>query len=261
MSFASLIAITEPLDGGFALGVPETWHQGRTAYGGFSAAVALSAALRVGGEGLAPLRSAVLSFVGPVYGVVEVRARVLRKGKNATWICAELTREGDVVTTATFVFMGPVESTLHINDCPPPAGLIAPEVAKVYQPHTFKPVFIGENFEVRFALPRSDEKRPELCWWLRLKDRSGLDPMTEIMLIGDALPPGVLSLLDPSTPASSMTWQVNLFTPAPVTRDGWFLLRSTGDYAEQGCSSQRMNIWNADGAPMASGMQSVAVFG
>ncbi len=261
MSFATLIAGAELLEGGFSVTVPETWHQGRTAYGGFSAAVALTAALRVGGEELPPLRSAVISFVGPVYGAVEARARVLRKGKNATWIAAELTRGGEVVSTATFVFMGPVQSGLHLNDCPPPAGLIAPEVAKVYQPHAFIPLFLGANFEVRFALPRSDDKRPVLCRWVRLKDRSGIDPMTEVMLIGDALPPGVLPMMAPSTPVSSMTWQVNLLTPAPKTRDGWFLLRSTGDYAEQGCSSQTMGIWNADGAPIASGMQSVALFG
>ena len=59
----------------------------------------------------------------------------------------------------------------------------------------------------------------------------------------------------------TMQWQANLLTPAPRTREGWWLLRSTGDYAEQGCSSQRMAIWSADGEPMMAGMQSVAVFG
>ena len=58
-----------------------------------------------------------------------------------------------------------------------------------------------------------------------------------------------------------MHWQINLLTPAPFTRDGWYLLRSVGDYAEQGCSSQRMAIWNTDGAPVLAGMQSVALFG
>ena len=60
---------------------------------------------------------------------------------------------------------------------------------------------------------------------------------------------------------SSMTWLVNLLTPAPVTRDGWWLLRSRGSYAENGCSSQDMAVWSADGVPIASGMQSIAVFG
>jgi acyl-CoA thioesterase len=261
MSFAELIAGAESREDGLALAVPEMWLQGRTAYGGFSAAVALAAAVKVGGEGLPPLRSAAVSFVGPAYGTLEARARVLRRGKNATWIGAELTREGEVTATATFVFMGPVESALHLNDCPPPAGFNLPEVGANYKPHPLMPVFLLENFEARFAVPKSSEKLPELCWWVRLKVREGLDPMSELLLIGDALPPGVLPLLGAGVPVSSMTWQVNLLTPAPVTRDGWFMLRSRGDYAEKGCSSQTMGIWNADGAPVASGMQSVAVFG
>jgi hypothetical protein len=85
--------------------------------------------------------------------------------------------------------------------------------------------------------------------------------MVELLLCADALPPGVMSLLTPRTPVSTMQWQVNLLTPTPTTREGWWLLRSTGDYAEKGCSSQRMAIWNADGAPMLAGMQSVALFG
>ncbi len=261
MSFAELIAGAESREDGLTFAVPDTWLQGRTAYGGFSAAVALSAAMKVCGEGLPPLRSAVVSFVGPAYGTLEARARVLRRGKNATWIGAELTRAGEVTATATFVFMGPVESALHLNDCPVPEGFNLPENGASYKPHPLMPVFLRENFEARFAIPKSDERVPDLCWWVRLKDRAGLDPMSEVLLIGDALPPGVLPLLGAGVPVSSMTWQVNLLTARPVTRDGWFMLRSRGDYAEAGCSSQTMAIWNADGAPVASGMQSIAVFG
>ena len=50
-------------------------------------------------------------------------------------------------------------------------------------------------------------------------------------------------------------------TAAPVTRDGWFLLHAAGNYAENGCSSQGMGVWDADGAPLATGMQSIAIFG
>ena len=39
------------------------------------------------------------------------------------------------------------------------------------------------------------------------------------------------------------------------------LLRAAGSYAENGCSSQDMAIWNADGQPVAAGMQSVGIFG
>ena len=83
----------------------------------------------VGGE-LPPLRSAQVSFVGPLYGEVEARARVLRRGKNATWVSAEVLRDGEVGLTASFVFMGPVESSLHLNDCRRPPALIPLDEAR-----------------------------------------------------------------------------------------------------------------------------------
>jgi acyl-CoA thioesterase len=260
MSFASLLAGAEPRECGLAVRVPETWHQGRTAYGGFSTALALAAAQEVGGGDLPPLRSAQVSMIAPLFGEVEVRTRVQRRGRNATWIAAEVLREGEIGFTASFAFMGAVDSALHLNDRSPPTDLIASDQARDFV-NERGPVFLRNHFDVRFALPKGDGKRPELCWWVRARDRSGLDPMVELLLCADALPPGVMSLLAPATPVSTMQWQVNLLTPAPATRDGWWLLRSTGDYAEAGCSSQRMAIWNSEGEPMMAGMQSVALFG
>lgn len=263
MSFQAVLAGAEPCDHGLTVRVPEDWHQGRTAYGGFSSALCLAAAMRVGGD-LPPLRSAQVSMIAPLFGEVEVRARVVRRGRNATWVAAEITRAGEVGLTASFVFMGPVDSGLHINDRPPPAGLVPVDQARDFV-NERGPMFLRHHFDVRFALPRSAEKRPEMCWWVRPREgaseHGGLDPMVALLLTADALPPGVMSLLAPATPVSTMHWQVNLLTPAPATRDGWWLLRSTGDYAERGCSSQRMAIWNADGEPMLAGMQSVALFG
>lgn len=258
MSLPQALAARRPIDGGFIAEIPAPWMQGRTSYGGFSAALALEAARGLVDD-LPPLRSAQVSFVGPLAGEVEVRARMLRRGKNASWISAEVTSEAGVGLTATFVFMGPVESTLHLHEVPMPAEVIAPDQA-VPLPDGVGPSF-GQNFDRRFALPQSSHRKPEICWWVRLKDSAGLDPMVNLMLTADMLPPGVLPLMPKSSPVSSMTWLVNLLTPLPQTRDGWWLLRSAGNYAEKGCSSQDMAIWNADGAAVAVGMQSIAVFG
>lgn len=261
MSLPDLLAGAEPLENGFRLAIPEDWHQGRTAYGGFSAALALAAARGVAGEGLPPLRSAAVSFVGPLSGPVEARARVLRQGRNATWVSAEVLREGEVGLAATFVFMGPVASALHLNRRPMPEGVIPVEQAKE-RVIARAPAFLSAHFDVRFALPPSEAREPELCLWVRPRGWEGMDGALALLLSADALPPGVFPLLMPDVPpVSSMTWQANLLTPAPATRDGWWLLRSRGDYAENGCSSQIMEAWNADGEPVMAGMQSIALFG
>lgn len=258
MSLPDTLSNIRRIEGGFATVVPDDWMQGRTTYGGFSSALALEAA-RTLADDLPPLRSAQIAFVGPLAGEVEVRARMLRRGRNATWISAEVGNDAGVGLVATFVFMGPVDSKLHLHEVPAPAGLIPPEQA-IRFPEGRGPGF-ALHFDRAFALPRAEKKLPELDWWVRLKDREGLDPMVELMLLGDALPPGVMPLLDSWSPVSSMTWQVNLLTPLPETRDGWFLLRAAGNYAEKGCSSQDMAMWNADGEAVMVGMQSIAIFG
>lgn len=260
MSLHEVLGGAEQRSDGFALTVPDGWHQGRTGYGGFSGALALAAARQVGGE-LPPLRSAQVAFVGPLYGEVEARARVLRRGKNATWASAEVLRDGEVGLAASFVFMGPVDSGLHLNDAAPPADLIPVDEAAELQPGGFAPIFLRNHFDVRHALSRRVEKRPEICWWVRPKAHAALDPTLSAVLSADGVPPAVMPLMHPGVMVSSMTWQINMLTPAPATRDGWWLLRSSGNYAEAGCSSQQMQLWNADGAPILSAMQSVALFG
>lgn len=258
MSLPQVLAAARPIDDGFSALVPVNWMQGRTAYGGFSAALALVAAQRLAPD-LPPLRSATVNFVGPLAGEVAVRARLLRRGRNATWISAEVTSEAGVGLTATLVFMGPVEaSTLHLHDVPLPAGVI-PLNQAIPLPDRAGPSF-APNLERRFALPQCEDRRPEICWWERIRDTDGLDPMVALILLADALPPGVMPLTGPA-PISSMTWLINLLTPLPVTQDGWFLLRAAGNYAEKGCSSQDMAIWNTDGEAVAVGMQSIALFG
>jgi len=263
MSFGAVLTSAEPHESGLALSIPADWHQGRTAYGGFSAALALAAAATVArpiGDDLPPLRSIEVGFVGPLAGEVVATARVLRQGRNATWVAVEITSEGKVGLTASLVFMRPVESRLQLNRMLPPQGLIPPEEAAPFD-FSHAPAFRRQHFEVRFALPRSEEKRPELCWWVRLRDGEGLDPFTVPLLCADALPPGVMPLLARGTPISSMHWHSGFLTGTPRTRDGWWLLRSAPDHAGHGCSSQRMELWNADGEPVIAGMQSVALFG
>lgn len=259
MKIAQVLAEAKLEAGRFRLEVPDSWKQGRTAYGGFSSAIAHECARSLAPD-MPPLRSAQVSFVGPVTGQVEFRARMLRQGRNASWVAVEATGEQGTCYAATMVFMGPVESALHIHDVPAPENFIPVEAAREFlNPNA--PNFIADNFEVRFGQPRPTERRPEVTWWVRSVEHGQLDPMTETLLIADALPPGVLPLLNARVPISSMTWQVNYLTATPTTRDGWWLLQSVGDYAEKGCSSQRMEMFDADGEAVISGMQSVALFG
>lgn len=259
MSFPDVLASASGIDGGIAVEVPETWHQGRTAYGGFSSALAVAVAQRERAD-LPQLRSAQFAMMAPLAGRIEARARVVREGRNAIWMEAAIEGEKGTGFTASMVFMRPIESKLTIDERPTPQDIIpCGEGAPLSTERGA--TFLRNNFDVRFALPRTEERKPETCWWVRPKEGDGLDPMVALVLCADALPPGIMPLLGPNVPVSTMHWQVNLLTGSPQTREGWWLLRSTGDFAQDGCSSQRMAVWNADCVPVMAGTQSIALFG
>lgn len=255
-ALAAIIAGLEPLADGWRGVIPDGWLQGRTAYGGLSSALALHVAQGSDSD-LPPLRSAQVAFIGPLAGAVTIRAQRLRRGRNAAFIQADVEGDAGLGLRATFVFMRDVPSTVEratgrAPDFPRPG----PDT------QTFsgvRGVTFTQNFE--FVDRRDDGVGPaEWLRWVRLAERDGLDPAVELMAVADCLPPAALKLLGSPAPVSSMTWQVNLTTPAPATEDGWWLLRSDTDYARGGSSSQVMGIWSADGTPVADGTQSVAIF-
>jgi Acyl-CoA thioesterase C-terminal domain/Acyl-CoA thioesterase N-terminal domain len=257
MSLPQILAAATTGDNTLTAVIPDTWMQGRTAYGGLSAAIALEAAMRSQDE-LPPLRSAQIAFVGPLAGEVTVKTELLRRGRTAAFIEANVYGDGKLGLKALFVFMIGLESSIDYAAAVKPD---APDHASAAPAPTHPdPKFFTNNLEFRHALPIEQRHTPDFLRWVRLNERGGLHPMVEMMAIGDAMPPAAMALFDKPGPISSMTWQVNLLTDAPVTTDGWWLTRSTADLARHGSSSQVMQVWNADREPVITGMQSVAIF-
>lgn len=252
---ADILASAQPTETGFTVTLPADWMQGRTAYGGISSAIALHAAQSCEPD-LPPLRSAQVSFIGPLAGDLTVTATKLRRGRNAAFIQSDIVSEAGLGYRATFVFMADQPSKVDFDrrvpvDRAPPAA-----DAKLY---TGPDEFFTGNFN--FLDLKDGVGEGELLRWARLRVPDALDPMVHVMAVADGLPPAVMRLFgDGFAPVSSLTWIVNLLTPMPATRDGWWLLSARSSYARNGCSSQDMSIWNADGELIATGMQSVAIF-
>jgi acyl-CoA thioesterase len=97
--------------------------------------------------------------------------------------------------------------------------------------------------------------------WARLKDRADLDPISELVLLGDVLPPGAMRAMQRQGPISSINWSFNLLDTNPQTEDGWWVSENTSQHADAGYSSERLRLWNSSGQQVIDGLQSVAVFG
>jgi acyl-CoA thioesterase len=236
------------------------WMQGRTAYGGISAAVALDAALRNHPDG-APLRSAQISFVGPVGGETATSTRVLRQSRSSRFIAADLSSDAGYGTNAVFSFMPARDS--HLDHAATPEPSVPDPAALVPVPdHPVRPEFT-KKFEMRPAGgPGFGHGKDvgEIITWVRWIDEPTCDPHVAVLALADALPPAALVLFKQFGPISSSTWVQHFLTDHPASSDGWWLLVSRTTQAQRGFSAQTMEIWNSDRALVSVGGQGVAIY-
>ena len=256
MNLQQILAAFEPIENGHTVEIPSTWMQGRTAYGGLSAALGLHAA-QLSQDDLPPLRSAQVSFIGPLAGGVTITTKLLRRGRTAAFIQSDIQSEKGLGLRAIYVFMQALESEVdYAHHDAPDIGAPPPEAELRSGP----PEFFTYNFEYRESRHPDIEGKPRFTRWLRLKEREGLDPMIELMAMGDALPPAAVALQSRGAPVSSITWFANVLEPNPATENGWWIVQTDSDMARHGNSSQYNGLWASDGTPVLAGMQSVALF-
>lgn len=258
----SIASLTDPIaaeGGSVRFDNLDHWLQGRTLYGGASALIAYTAAVRAFPD-LPPLRAGQVAFVAPTGPEVELKREIVRQGRNVTQIRSELWCEGQCTLTAFWLFGTEREANAEheaaeIADWPGP-----PENAEQVM-EGMGPAFIQNNFELRRAQDLRGPGEPVVRRWARLTTRDDLDPVSELILLGDVMPPGAMRAMQRQGPISSINWSFNLLDTRPATRDGWWLSENASQHAAEGYSSERLRLWNADGQQVMDGMQCVAVFG
>jgi acyl-CoA thioesterase len=262
-SFTNLIADITPDDGGFATHVPVEWQQGRTTYGGLSAALCVAGALRTV-ENLPPLRSAQFAFIGPASGPLRITASVLRQGKNSVFIAADLIGDSGLATHAMLSFAGARASQLSYRARPAPAVTALAE-AKGFFPSAERPQFTRQ-FEMRRAggrPPAGSAPEPDLLLWIRHNDPGARSGLPGLIALADALPPAAITMFPQWAPISTMTWSIDMLEPELAvagTGEGWHIMQSRGDHAKDGYTSQDMVLWNEDLVPLMVARQTIAIF-
>lgn len=258
-------------DAAFGVTVSADWLQGRTVYGGLSAALCLQSALNATPE-LPPLRSAQLGFVGPANGALTLRAQTLRQGKSAVFVGVDCFAEAErdhenLATRALFCFGAPRVSGLDHLDLAPPD--VKPAAASRPFFGDAPPLAFMQHFEFIAAggnLPFSRNGAPSMALWIRHRDpetRSlrGARAMVALLALADAPPPAAIVLFEKFLPISTMTWHVDVLTDEIATDDGWWLIRTFAERVANGYSAQSMTVWNAAGRPVMAARQTLAIYG
>lgn len=262
MAASALDAIFDAADvtaDGYRAHVSEGWMQGRTCYGGLSAAIALDATQRLL-QPQFPLRSALIGFVGPVAGDCSVETTMIREGKSSQSATALVSSENGAGTQALFTFGKDRDShvarhALSMPDVPGPEEIEPRRAANL-------PTFT-DHFDMRLAggeRMMSGSDRGELIWWVRFVEQPICDPAVALLALGDALPPPAMTQMSVGGPISSMNWTIHFLDLAPQTEDGWWLIRSFATSTANGFSAQEMTMWNRAGQPVATGGQGVALY-
>lgn len=262
---SSLCAVVETLtpDGDhYSIEAPHPWAQGRTLYGGMTAALAHEAIRRALGD-LGPLRSAQFTFIGPAAGLLRFQVALQRRGRSSAIVGVDCLNAEGVAARAMYVFGAARESKVAHDH------LAMPRVAPPEACATFRkegpeaPRGFWNNFETRFAsggrLLETSAPRPEFAVWTRFRDVGGANPTTALLAIADCLPPGALVHFPQFGPISTMTWTVDV-THIPRSFDGWFLLWASSEHTADGYSMQAMKMWSEAGEPIAVGRQAIAIF-
>lgn len=246
-------------DDGLTIDAPPLWSQGRTLYGGMTAALCHEAArTHVAPE--ARLRSAQFAFIGPASGRLTLVPKVARQGRSSSVIVVDMIANDALVANATFVFGAARDSVIaYDRDLFP--TVVPPDDCPLLFPDGHSPVSFANNFEVRLAAGSFlfSGGEPEFTLWVRFRDPQTVDPVTALLALADSPPPAAMTLFPQPAAISTATWAVDLMH-APDAIDGWHLLRSTGEQASDGYAMQDLTLWNAKGRRLVRGRQCVAIF-
>jgi acyl-CoA thioesterase len=260
--FESIMASLVQANGVHTGHVTPDWMQGRTVYGGMSAAICLQAVHNEFPD-LPPLRSAHISFAGPVAGDVSIGVRMLRQGKSASFVTADLNSEAGFGTHATFCFGANRASAKRQSRFPMPVVPSPDDVGPHFRESGARPHFT-HHFDMRLAAgsrPVSGATEADICLWLKPKITTSVALDVALLALADAPPPAALSLYDALTSLSTMTWAIDMMTTDLSSPDGWYLTHLKADNVADGYSAQSMGLWTSDGRPILGSKQTIALFG
>ena len=242
----------------------KSWEQGRTIFGGISAAVVYQAIYnKVSTDRV--LRSLTTNFVGPiVYGAdVHIDVDVLRQGKNVTQVVAKAMQNDQVCLMVQASFGVARDSKINIPSTlkhqfePPKKAKFIPQIPKVV-PNYLKHLDISLS---EGKMPFMGSKSSSLHGFMRFTKAPEKVTDAHIIALIDGWPPAVLQMLRWPAPASSMSWNLEFIHPhREIKGSDWFSYQSTTRQAADGYAHTEANIWDAHGELIAISRQCVTIF-
>ena len=248
--------------------ITEDWQQGRTMFGGVLSVMAVQAMRDICGSDW-PLRALQTNFVGPVSpGLVHVDVTLLRQGKNIRQVKAQILQaNAEGVEQIAGILLGSfgVGRESVLPSLRPPQVAVANAVETSY-PWPFIPGMtppFTRHLEFRHAeggTPFSGDDSWHSRTYVRLLDNAGIDTELQAIILADAGPTPALAQLRGYTPASSVSWALELRPVSIGQRDGHWRMDKDALAVGEGFVNEKTTLWTPCGQLAALGYQVVAVY-
>lgn len=240
------------------------WTQGRTVFGGLSAATAYCVASSHIDKNYR-LISMTTNFVAPIWPDVTCNFNVelIRAGKNVAQYQARILQDGKVALVCQLCFGRPRTSKIDIksdsnhNWSLPEKPTFIPNIPRV-TPKFFK------HFDLSIesgGIPFTGRKTDFYEGWMRFKDTPTEFTKEHLITMIDSWPPAVLQLLKWPASASTVTWHLDFLEDSTFSKSqDWFAYKCYTKHASDGYVHTDANIFSSDGVLVAQSRQTICVF-
>ena len=197
--------------------VDPSWAQGRSVFGGLSAALILTRIESTEEASNRNLKSLSVNFCGVFEADTscEIRYDVLSRGKSVVQIQGQLLQNDEVKTQILACYAAPRDSSIHIaSKAATPKSSIDKAMIFPYIPNV-TPAF-GQHIDIgalNNCIPFSGVTTTEVIGWTRFKDAPKTFNLAAVIALIDAWPPAVLPMLKKPAPASTITWNMEFANP------------------------------------------------
>ena len=247
--------------------ISEVWGQGRSIFGGLTAALVLvhiESNVELTGR---DLRTVNIHFCGAVIADIpcEFRHRVLSQGRSVIQIEGQLLQEGEVKTEIVACYTTDRISAIEI-DLPVKTFPVAVQDTKETN-FEFKqgsaPRFVG-YFDLRQTndnLPFTGSDHSLITGLMRfVKPSESLNDATILALI-DAWPPAILPMMTSRAPSSTITWNIEFMHPrASLKVEDLLYYECAAIQAGRGYAHTEGRIYHPNGQLLALSRQMVGVY-
>jgi hypothetical protein len=261
----TLTEIMEPKregDGSFSLEIPDSWQQGRGAFGGLVLGGLVRCVELSEEDPSRTLRSLTAVIAAPVLiGTARVNVTHLRRGNAVSMIRASIAADGEILAELTGVLGRDRPATPEWQRVP---RLALPdwqdlEIAPIAAP--IAPVFT-QHFEYRLVgdLPFMGGGEPVSAGWIRPRDPGASRGAAYLTACMDAWWPSSAVTFDGPRPVATMNFMLDFVgTTEGLPPDAPYAYVGATPVAVAGYTGETRELWGEDGRLLALNRQTIAI--